>query len=116
MRISDWSSDVCSSDLVETGSEFDLLAAYARLSDLVVFQRPGEDGSSSLDRCIEAVLFESGRPIFLVPPESVTLAEHPGTIVVGWNDSPEAARSEEQPSETQSLMSISYAVLCLKKK
>src|SRR3546814_5627684 len=33
---------------VETGSEFDLLAAYARLSDLVVFQRPGEDGSSSL--------------------------------------------------------------------
>src|SRR3546814_4451378 len=34
-------------------------------------------------------------------------------IVVGWN---RIARSEEHTSELQSLMRITYAVLCLKKK
>lgn len=78
---------------ITTGSEPDLLAARARLADLVLFPRLGEGVSSSTERDIEAVLFESGRPIYLVPPEAVTAPEHPGTAVVAWNDSPEAARA-----------------------
>src|SRR3546814_2514247 len=43
------------------------------------------------------------------------LLDHPGMIdtVAGWID---AERSEEHTSELQSLMRISYAVFCLKKK
>ena len=78
---------------VATGAEADLLAAWARLSDIVLFPRPGEGVSSSTERDIETVLFESGRPIYLVPPDAVTAVEHPDTVVVAWNDSPEAARA-----------------------
>lgn len=78
---------------IQTGSEPDLLAARARLADLVLFPRPGEGVSNSTERDIEAVLFESGRPVYLVPPEAPTVPDHPGTAVVAWNDSPEAARA-----------------------
>src|SRR3546814_1271961 len=37
-------------------------------------------------------------------------------FVIGHRAAPEAARSEEHTSELQSLMRISYAVFCLKKK
>src|SRR3546814_8064248 len=52
----------------------------------------------------------------------IDLAEARGaelvTPVSGWAypSGPVAARSEEHPSELQSLMRISYAVFCLKKK
>src|SRR3546814_8966037 len=44
-----------------------------------------------------------------------TSAQH-GVRVVGINPGPIATRSEEHTSELQSLMRISYAVFCLKKK
>src|SRR3546814_11221969 len=40
----------------------------------------------------------------------------PGTLFLAISQSGETARSEEHTSELQSLMSISYAVFCLKKK
>src|SRR3546814_2113794 len=39
-----------------------------------------------------------------------------GETSIGLGDHATAERSEEQTSELQSLMSISYAVICLKKK
>src|SRR3546814_6031174 len=39
-----------------------------------------------------------------------------GTSFRGWRSHSAAARSEEHTSELQSLMRISYAVFCLKKK
>src|SRR3546814_4740911 len=95
MRISDWSSDVCSSDLSD--------GAFGRLRQpalhlIEIFEharaRPVEIGAILEDDIDEAVTKEavaSNRPR-------------------AWH------RSEEHTSELQSLMRISYAVFCLKKK
>src|SRR3546814_8866932 len=108
MRISDWSSDVCSSDLsAQTGSvRTDRL--YRRFGYLDLARRA--------DRAID-----QPRPHH--PPKDqdprhrqrgrqqvkVDIAEH--------LDQPAGTRrSEEHTSELQSLMRISYAVFCLKKK
>src|SRR3546814_4004266 len=85
MRISDWSSDVCSSDL------FTALAG-ALYAMMVGFVDP-----------------ESGLGI-LVSVEMVIIA------ALGGAGTLFGPRSEEHTSELQSLMRISYAVFCLKKK
>src|SRR3546814_7584905 len=45
-----------------------------------------------------------------------TLIPVPASPAAGENESPGGVRSEEHTSELQSLMRISYAVFCLKKK
>ena len=68
-------------------SAWDRAPTEARLSDLIVLQQPDGDG-----RLVEEMLFRSGRPVLVVP----RLGEHktPGRhILVGWNDSREAARA-----------------------
>src|SRR3546814_10691105 len=96
MRISDWGSDVCSSDLPE------------RLgwSHLVV----ARSGASTI-----ADLTAAGRPAILVPLPSA-MDDHQTANVREMVESGGARRSEEHTSELQSLMRISYAVFCLKKK
>src|SRR3546814_6004886 len=93
MRISDWSSDVCSSDL-KLLAEKKLVAA--RLANQ-----------------------KGGHPGYLDVPEG------PVAKGQGYNDAGawkhdwsqyDYDRSEEHTSELQSLMRISYAVFCLKKK
>src|SRR3546814_5994652 len=104
MRIRDWSSDVCSSDLGERRR----VAAGLSLAGL----------ATELGLEPEKVAVERNREIV---PRS-TLAEvgieHGDEIeivhFVGGGD--HARRSEEHTSELQSLMRISYAVFCLKKK
>src|SRR3546814_3292226 len=78
------------------------------------------DGRGALDRAIKPQL-RPAAPIvgpaltaFAYPADNLALAAcldvaQPGDVVV-------AARSEEHTSELQSLMRISYAVFCLKKK
>src|SRR3546814_2335024 len=115
MRISDWSSDVCSSDLANriAGGRFAL--------DGRSYQLPLNNGANSLhggtkgfDKHLWTIAsVESG------PTASVTLTltspagdqGYPGTL-----DVTVTYRSEEHTSELQSLMRISYAVFCLKKK
>src|SRR3546814_4136759 len=94
MRISDWSSDVCSSDLREPRRE------PARLPHAC------EPPRHAL--CV-------GRP---TPP---WLWHRPSDRLLpprrGFRSRRRSsARSEEHTSELQSLMRISYAVFCLKKK
>src|SRR3546814_7877326 len=93
MRISDWSSDVCSSDLRFNSSA---AAAPAR--------RHAATCSFSLRerRCQGAIPAANT----MIPPASASAV----TTLIGSN------RSEEHTSELQSLMRISYAVFCLKKK
>src|SRR3546814_2822261 len=100
MRISDWSSDVCSSDL-RLHLAAVLLALKSLLRLLIVVEL-------ALDPLAGAV-------------EDVDDA--PGEILkVGFDPCVDQAgdqrveRSEEHTSELQSLMRISYAVFCLKKK
>src|SRR3546814_6459617 len=106
MRISDWSSDVCSSDLIEAVAA----SALARSPGV----SPGEDRMRSpiILGALVALLTPAGalaQRADLPPSEKVAeaLDNHPAVA---------AARSEEHTSELQSLMRISYAVFCLQKK
>src|SRR3546814_6867623 len=96
MRISDWSSDVCSSDLPAD-------------------QRPTKAASTRR--------VTLGLPLITVQPVLVACFRCHGTcrrtLPPGCGSIPAAggaSRSEEHTSELQSLMRNSYAVFCLKKK
>src|SRR3546814_4017505 len=102
MRISDWSSDVCSSDLlIDVGVGHDdamILRAAHGLYALARINAAPVDIMRDVGRTDEADaldigVVENGVDHFLV-----------------------AMRSEEHTSELQSLMRISYAVFCLNKK
>src|SRR3546814_5272865 len=123
MRIRDWSSDVCSSDRLTplgqrlyeaAAAAFDPLrttwAAMRRqpTSDALVLGCPG----SFLGRWMIPRLDRLSREL---PHFKLHLAASdavPDPALSGLD----AARSEEHTSELQSLMRISYAVFCLKKK
>src|SRR3546814_6730580 len=93
MRISDWSSDVCSSDLPEYGHiAHSAFGAIARAN----LPEPQRDHGMVADD------FRS----FLRQRE----------IAYDARNITQIFRSEEPTSELQSLMRISYAVFCLKKK
>src|SRR3546814_6671336 len=105
MRISDWSSDVCSSDLdntVKVPDGFpDFWKAYAEAGWIGIMQKP-EYGGAGLPYTLGKVIEE------LLCSANVAFALYPGLT--------QGCRSEEHTSELQSLMRISYAVFCLKKK
>src|SRR3546814_5022317 len=101
MRISDWSSDVCSSDLAfHVGSLlFDLInAAFPDAAST-----RGYFGSS---------MRWSTASVIIAFPVFALLARH----LARETERQPIKRSEEHTSELQSLMRISYAVFCLKKK
>src|SRR3546814_2220607 len=101
MRISDWSSDVCSSDLRRF--LVGLLATLGTLS-LVALLAVGAAIWWWIDD------FTAPEPL----PERIVLAvDLHGSLDEGSPLDP--LRSEEHTSELQSLMRISYAVFCLKK-
>src|SRR3546814_2128950 len=108
MRISDWSSDVCSSDLQakgggEDGAEHDGGHLYSN--------EPW--GSSGPGFFAAAGFGLSGAPAGCpAPPVAVALPPANSSS----RARPGVTRSEEHTSELQSLMRISYAVFCLKKK
>src|SRR3546814_10215679 len=95
MRISDWSSDVCSSDL-DDGEDED--SQLNRGHGAAPLTSSAASVGSSLRRCHAKT---GGRKYD--PP-----ARGRGAVP--------SPRSEEHTSELQSLMRISYAVFCLKKK
>src|SRR3546814_4670515 len=92
MRISDWSSDVCSSDLIVL---YDIDLTLTLPVELSI-----TSGFNAIAHAAEALYAPNGNPLI------DGLAEQGIT----------AMRSEEHTSELQSLMRISYAVFCLKKK
>src|SRR3546814_8092021 len=100
MRSSDWSSDVCSSDLVAI-----LFAAVLLESAASIF------------------LYERASQFSINGDKARRLAEHlvlSGKLIEeaprSQRDTVASERSEEHTSELQSLMRISYAVFCLNKK
>src|SRR3546814_2072017 len=100
MRISDWSSDVCSSDLDLRIVNFEHQGAgqFATIGDHRIIS-----GQFILELFFTA---------FFDPQHFVDLPPHRIPILKMDAD----MRSEEHASELQSLMRISYAVFCLKKK
>src|SRR3546814_2670210 len=107
MRISDWSSDVCSSDLDFRSIELPEQDVSVILGN-PPFSMPIIDGF--IDRS-HSILPEDGVAAFILPAHVFSTAGR----VMQWNER-FALRSEEHTSELQSLMRISYAVFCLKKK
>lgn len=68
----------------------DRLVAHARVHDLSVLDL--EKDAAERDRgLIEAALFDSGRPVIIVPPGSETFAA--GRILIAWDGSAGAART-----------------------
>src|SRR3546814_6499195 len=107
MRISDWSSDVCSSDLL-AGHADD--KGIIEEIPVIGFFGLGEIEAAAVDRL-------AARGDIAVVEMRVMQHQH------GMDQEPRADhagaadhRSEEHTSELQSLMRNSYAVFCLKKK
>src|SRR3546814_9677205 len=135
MRISDWSSDVCSSDLyaaqadvfhfqeivyavdraftaqarlLDAAKRRHLVGDQARIDpDHAVFERLGHPENTAYVAAVKVRC----QAVFGV------VGQFDHVIFVGeFDDRGERPRSEEHTSELQSLMHISYAVFCLKKK
>src|SRR3546814_1408354 len=124
MRISDWSSDVCSSDLT-----FSSAMSASRVSQLgksygavarrsCRLRRAAEAGFRSLGAKDE-VPRRAGRPWQRAVPRAPFFPagrQHGQRWHAPVRGIWRGRRSEEHTSELQSLMRISYAVFCLKTK
>src|SRR3546814_10615892 len=117
MRISDWSSDVCSSDLAgpRTGDQRAAWGGGGRGDPRTRSRgRPSQPPRPSADDDAADRPGRAGREDPRTGPE-----DERGGRALAWpvgRDAECGTRSEEHTSELQSLMRISYAVFCLKKK
>src|SRR3546814_8087286 len=121
MRISDWSSDVCSSDLAQAAQRrFQPCGRISRnfRSKRRIVRKSGMKRIEIVRYGIEqfgfCVLRNRGKQIKCFGYRLV-IGISEGEII---RDEPQLvdSRSEEHTSELQSLMRISYAVFCLTKK
>src|SRR3546814_1384333 len=124
MRISDWSSDVCSSDLETRGSR------PSALLQAVPGQRPLDMFAHDGIRLVAARLesrhhLRRGRRVAkrhrdVAQPPRMAAAADRGPLgalqELPFRPGEQLRRSEEHTSELQSPMRISYAVFCLIKK
>src|SRR3546814_7438744 len=119
MRISDWSSDVCSSDLDRAAVR---AAATPEPSPAPIRMAANEAAAPIVTRptAPSAVPSPSTRPAATPTRTEADSAASATPSVIGGEDSILAriiagihVRSEEHTSELQSLMRISYAVFCL---
>src|SRR3546814_1115165 len=154
MRISDWNSDVCSSDLaydypeqfinqpdsflnrvprLPTSPEGKEMYAWLLLNVAYALREHGHMlesiryYESALNYCTTEQLTKPDRVLYIAKPLGNLYTQvgdlqkalhiHLETIKLAEGQASQlAARSEEHTSELQSLMRISYAVFCLKKK
>src|SRR3546814_7857033 len=119
MRISDWSSDVCSSDLQDRGQETDIAAEQPETAVDIGDERLHElvDDIQILHARDSLKAMDWGRGNRW-PREGGAMRSprRDGARRGTRGAAPPKLRSEEHTSELQSLMRLSYAVFCLKKK
>src|SRR3546814_6528947 len=96
MRISDWSPDVCSSD-------HPVIIGVGQINDRPDDPDRGLDSLGLMVAALKAADADAGGGL-LTDLDSLAIVDQI------------SFRSEEHTSELQSLMRISYAVFCLKKK
>src|SRR3546814_8699995 len=129
MRISDWSSDVCSSDLGGDQLDHRLFPRHRRARLGAGPSRRRADGAGLCLGRGDAGRRLAQRQPFLAAQPPLSPAKLSSSIfeLAGTSSLPELnsivprgpsvrCRSEEHTSELQSLMRTSYAVFCLKKK
>src|SRR3546814_5391360 len=114
MRISDWSSDVCSSDL-DYDNTYEGCPVHSGVVIVPALFAAGEILKLPAREVAKGVVvgIEVACRLGLVAQKAVHAAGFHPTAILGCLG---AARSEEHTSELQSLMRISYAVFCLTNK
>src|SRR3546814_1556874 len=101
MRISDWSSDVCSSDLLKSARrKLGTSDSWSAAQLLRALENPTKSSDTNKSG--------SPRPSIVTQNHSTDTSAFEPVVV--------ERRSEEHTSELQSLMRTSYAVFCLKQK
>src|SRR3546814_7138793 len=116
MRISDWSSDVCSSDLClhhqQGVGRWNIVVEQAVDQQQVALEVVGVVLVGLVVVVAAAVLRDHRQALPLLGPVVLVAAV---VVVAAFGDA-DLERSEEHTSELQSLMRLSYAVFCLKQK
>src|SRR3546814_3343075 len=107
MRISDWSSDVCSSDLPE---RYGVVEFDGQMRAISIEEKPIAPRSN----WAVTGLYFFDRHVVDIAANLTPSAR--GELEITDINKAYLERSEEHTSELQSLMRISYAVFCLKKK
>src|SRR3546814_1953624 len=116
MRISDWSSDVCSSDLIGSHETFPKIATAPRRQDIFKRQRAIAYGHHGVGLIRERGMITGSK---ISTPIHLDMILRSQRAIFGHRSYEHQLlfeRSEEHTSELQSLMRISYAVFCLKNK
>src|SRR3546814_2948814 len=132
LRISDWSSDVCSSDLFgDAQNVIRLTKPHAARAEQAQRQLGFVEGppqnvcgieESPVDRDQAKLISHrcdhcgKAAPILPLPYDRLRIEAKVGRCRIKTPSMKIGFRSEEHTSELQSLMRISYAVFCLKKK
>src|SRR3546814_4806889 len=130
MRISDWSSDVCSSDLLKAVpgvAGVDSIGGYAKnfvvepdptkLTNFGISYSELGEALEKANLAVGANFYNRGGEAYLVRVDArARSVDEIRNAVAATRGGVAITRSEEHTSELQSLMRISYAVFRLKKK
>src|SRR3546814_1341927 len=109
MRISDWSSDVCSSDLPERARLRALRLNMGKTHGIRLRRSPPIRAPKKAGRKLASAAAAIPGSLRILFDTDVR-----GSVADDVSGGERSPRSEEHTSELQSLMRISYAVLCLK--
>src|SRR3546814_7255129 len=109
MRISDWSSDVCSSDRPDVAKALPSWQGKIIVDVTNAYGVSDEELGGQPSAHVVARAFAGGRLVKGFNHLAAAVLDQDPAVHGG-------KRSEEHTSELQSLMRISYAVFCLKKK
>src|SRR3546814_4734629 len=127
MRISDWSSDVCSSDLLNVEEDVAPIKTFIADTNCIIMRRHGFTVlGRTVSECYHRtnvlvsevkrnIIVETLSGLHKTSPEYLSRQDMEWMFARG-DSVVYPSRSEEHTSELQSLMRSSYAVFCLKKK
>src|SRR3546814_6109470 len=121
MRISDWSSDVCSSDLIVVPAALPALATTSAIGVLLSITKSWLSSAFSLANFLTApstilAMISAGLPDSAAFSAAIWRSRSSTSWSSPLSSSASGKRSEEHTSELQSLMRNPDDVFCLKKK